>query len=149
MPAGGDSDVAFYWDPRPIPAGAKREFAFAHGVGIASTASAEGNVRLTFGGSFEPNKLFTLSARVDDAGDGQALTLELPPGLARVEGAETQPVTADAEGNARVTFRLPEFQGALRLMAVAIDGENGLSRLHHEIGQGRHQGGCPIDRSCL
>jgi uncharacterized protein YfaS (alpha-2-macroglobulin family) len=31
------------------------------------------------------------------------------------------PVTADAQGNARVTFKVPEFQGALRIMAVAIE----------------------------
>ncbi|HEY2292848.1 MAG TPA: alpha-2-macroglobulin [Thermoanaerobaculia bacterium] len=30
------------------------------------------------------------------------------------------PLTADKEGNARVSFKVPEFQGALRIMAVAI-----------------------------
>jgi uncharacterized protein YfaS (alpha-2-macroglobulin family) len=46
-------------------------------------------------------------------------------GIRRVEPVAfwSGPVTADADGNARVTFRLPEFQGALRLMAVAIDGD--------------------------
>jgi hypothetical protein len=105
MQAGGDSDVAFYWDPRPIAPGAKREFAYAHGVGIASTVAAEGNVKLAFGGSFEPGKLFTLTARVDGAGEGQMLTLELPPGLERAEGAETQPLTADADGAAVVLWK--------------------------------------------
>ncbi len=33
------------------------------------------------------------------------------------------PVTADAAGNAHVSFALPEFQGALRIMAVAVRGE--------------------------
>src|SRR6185295_10168647 len=32
------------------------------------------------------------------------------------------PVTADAAGKARLSFKIPEFQGALRIMAVAIDG---------------------------
>ncbi len=31
------------------------------------------------------------------------------------------PVTADKDGVARVSFKVPEFQGALRIMAVAID----------------------------
>src|SRR4029077_1975428 len=31
------------------------------------------------------------------------------------------PLTADKEGNARISFKVPEFQGALRIMAVAID----------------------------
>ncbi len=46
-------------------------------------------------------------------------------GIRRVEPVAfwSGPVTADAEGNARVTFRLPDFQGALRLMAVAIDAD--------------------------
>ncbi|HEX5757790.1 MAG TPA: MG2 domain-containing protein [Thermoanaerobaculia bacterium] len=33
------------------------------------------------------------------------------------------PVETDAEGRASVSFRLPEFQGAVRLMAVAVQGE--------------------------
>jgi len=33
------------------------------------------------------------------------------------------PVDADAAGNAHVSFTLPEFQGALRIMAVAVRGE--------------------------
>jgi uncharacterized protein YfaS (alpha-2-macroglobulin family) len=33
------------------------------------------------------------------------------------------PVTADAAGRAKVSFTLPEFQGALRVMAVAVRGE--------------------------
>ena len=33
------------------------------------------------------------------------------------------PVEADAEGRATVSFRVPEFQGAVRLMAVAVRGE--------------------------
>ncbi len=31
------------------------------------------------------------------------------------------PLTADKDGNARISFKVPEFQGALRIMAVAID----------------------------
>jgi uncharacterized protein YfaS (alpha-2-macroglobulin family) len=46
-------------------------------------------------------------------------------GIRRVEPVAfwSGPLTADGDGNVRVTFRLPEFQGALRLMAVAIDGD--------------------------
>src|SRR5207244_3678750 len=62
--------------------------------------------QLTFGGNFEPGKLFTLAARVAAPGEGQALTLELPPGLERVEGAETQPVpAAAADGAALVLWK--------------------------------------------
>ncbi|HEY9422083.1 MAG TPA: alpha-2-macroglobulin family protein, partial [Thermoanaerobaculia bacterium] len=46
-------------------------------------------------------------------------------GIRRVEPVAfwSGPVTADGEGNAKVTFKVPEFQGALRVMAVAIDGD--------------------------
>src|SRR5436305_9554405 len=46
-------------------------------------------------------------------------------GIRRVEPVAfwSGPVTADKEGNARVAFKVPEFQGALRIMAVAIDGD--------------------------
>ena len=44
-------------------------------------------------------------------------------GIRRVEPVAfwSGPVTADGEGNAKVTFKVPEFQGALRVMAVAIE----------------------------
>jgi len=102
--ANGDSDVAFYWDPRPIPPGAKREFAYAHGVGIASTVGSEGPVQLLFGGSFAPNKLFTLTALVEDRNEGQTLSLELPPGMECLEGCETQPVPAPTDDGRSVVL---------------------------------------------
>ncbi len=42
-------------------------------------------------------------------------------GIRRVEPVAfwSGPLTADGEGNVRVSFQVPEFQGALRLMAVA------------------------------
>jgi len=58
---------------------------------------SEGRVNLTFGGNFAPHKLFTITALVDDPIVGQALTLELPPGVERMEGAETQPVALAPE----------------------------------------------------
>jgi hypothetical protein len=44
-------------------------------------------------------------------------------GIRRVEPVAfwSCPLTADRDGNARVSFKVPEFQGALRIMAVAID----------------------------
>ena len=63
-------------------------------------------VKLTFGGSFEPGKRFTLAARIEEPGEGEALTLELPPGLALVEGAETQPVpAAGPDGSATLLWK--------------------------------------------
>src|SRR6185436_1432320 len=45
-------------------------------------------------------------------------------GIRRVEPVAfwSGPLTADGDGNVKVSFQVPEFQGALRLMVVAIDG---------------------------
>jgi cyclophilin family peptidyl-prolyl cis-trans isomerase len=47
---------------------------------------------LAFSGSRAPGKLISITAQVDFPCRGQALTLELPPGLSLVEGKEIQPV---------------------------------------------------------
>jgi 5-hydroxyisourate hydrolase-like protein (transthyretin family) len=58
------------------------------------------------GGSFEPGKLFTVTAHVLDPAPGQSLTLELPAGMERVEGKERQPVPAiDEDGNTMVLWK--------------------------------------------
>jgi alpha-2-macroglobulin len=46
-------------------------------------------------------------------------------GIRRVEPVAfwSGPLLADAQGNVKVSFKIPEFQGALRIMAVAIDGD--------------------------
>ena len=96
MPAMGDSEAAFYWDDLVIAAGGKRELAFAHGQGIATTPESEGQVNLEFAGNFEPNRVFTITASVSDPIEGQSLQLELPPGMQRVEGKDVQAVSLPA-----------------------------------------------------
>ncbi len=106
MPAMGSSAVAFYWDPRAIKPGAKRECAFALGKGVAGKLDGEGALKVDLAGSFEPNKLFTLDAFVNDPAPSQSLTLELPEGLERLEGKETQPVPApDVNGTSLVQWK--------------------------------------------
>jgi hypothetical protein len=93
MKANGDSEAAFYWDDMVVPAGGKRELAFAHGQGIAASPESEGRVALEFAGNFEPGKVFTITAVVSDPVEGQSLHLALPPGLEVVEGKDVQPVS--------------------------------------------------------
>jgi hypothetical protein len=113
--AGGDSAMAMFWDEKVVPPGAKRELAYAYGRGIASNPENEGKVELALGGSFEPGKLFTVTAYVEDPQPGQTLTLQLPAGMERVEGKEWQPVPEpSANGNSMVLWkarvrRLGEF----------------------------------------
>lgn len=88
----GDSALAIYWAPKKINAGQKQEFVFAYGGGIASNPDSQGAVSIGLSGSFEPGKTFTITAHVEDANPSHTLTLELPKGMHRVEGKETQPV---------------------------------------------------------
>jgi hypothetical protein len=104
--AGGDSAVFLYWAPTKLKPGEKREMIWAYGGGIASNPGHEDNVLLTLGGSFEPGKLFTVQATVDDPVRGQALTLELPAGMERVEGHERQAVPVpQASGRSVVLWK--------------------------------------------
>jgi hypothetical protein len=92
--ANGDSAAFLYWPAKSLKPREKRTLVWAYGGGIASNVENEDNVALALGGSFAPGKLFTVTATVDDPLPGQSLTLELPPGMLRVEGSERQPVPA-------------------------------------------------------
>jgi hypothetical protein len=96
--ANGDSAAVFYWDPQQIPANGKREIAFAMGMGIAGSPENDGKVLVNFGGNFEPNKEFTVTAYVIDPIEGQSLTLDLPKGMERTGGRPTQAVPLPGEG---------------------------------------------------
>lgn len=93
---GGDSAIVLYWDEKPIPAGARREFGFAYGLGNVTASDGAGKLGVTLGGSFEPGQDFTVTAYVQGAQVGQTVTLELPDGLERVAGTATQAVPRPA-----------------------------------------------------
>ena len=88
----GDSALAMYWAPKKLRPGEKREMVWAYGGGIAGSPENDGNVALGLSGSFEPGKTFTITAHINDPGAGQALRLELPEGMRRLEGKEIQQV---------------------------------------------------------
>jgi hypothetical protein len=105
LPA-GDSACAIYWDKKVLKPGEKREMTWAYGGGIASDPEGEGKVTLALGGNWEPGKLFTVSALVEDPVASQMLALDLPPGIERIEGAEIEPVPAPTEnGHSLVLWR--------------------------------------------
>ncbi len=104
IPAGGDSACALYWPAREIKPGGQRQLAWAYGGGIASPLENEGKVALALGGSFDIGKQFTVTAYVDDPVPGQTLTLELPPGMERLEGQERQPVPPPAATGASLVL---------------------------------------------
>ncbi len=92
--ASGDTALGIFWQPKEIKPGGKREMAYGYGRGIVTSPEAEGRVELALGGSFEPGKAFDVTAYVSDPAQGQSLTLELPEGMALVEGPRCQPVPA-------------------------------------------------------
>jgi hypothetical protein len=106
MPAMGISALGVYWEPRDVKPRTQRKAAYAFGQGVASPPQGDGSMAVVLGGSFEPGRLFTIAAHVLDPALGQSLTLELPPGMERVEGKERQPVPGiDEEGNTMVLWK--------------------------------------------
>jgi hypothetical protein len=104
--AAGDSACAIFFDKKTLKPGEKREMVWAYGGGIASNPDNEGKVTLALGGNWEPGKVFTLAALVEDPIVSQTLELELPAGMQRVEGAELQPVPApNASGYSSVLWK--------------------------------------------
>jgi hypothetical protein len=127
MMAGGDSALGVFWDPKELKPGAKREFAYGYGKGIVASPENEGLVDLAIGGSFEPGKLFTVTAYVSDPSPGQSLTLELPEGmtLADTKAQQSVPEVREGEGQSVVMWqarvqRTGEF-------AVRVRSSNGVT----------------------
>jgi hypothetical protein len=122
----GDSDCVIYFEPAMIPPGGKREVGYGYGGGIASNPESEGKVSVNFAGSFEPNKEFTITAYVDDAVEGQSLSLELPKGLERLDGKSTQPVPLGTGDGASVVLWKARVQ-ELGTYPVVIRSSNGVT----------------------
>jgi hypothetical protein len=120
-PMGNDSAAILYWSPKTLKAGDKRVIGFSYGLGNVAYNDKLG---LTLGGSFEPGQQFTATAYVENPAQGQTLRLELPAGLKRVEGAETQPVPAAKPGGpALVTWKVEVAEvGSFRLVVHSSTG---------------------------
>jgi hypothetical protein len=96
----GDSACGVFWQPVDIKPGGKREFAYGYGQGIVPPLEGEGQYEVRLGGSFEPGKIFTVTALVSGPAPGQSLTLDLPEGMEAVEGKSLQPVPQPSEDQA-------------------------------------------------
>jgi len=128
LQANGDSDCAIFWEPRDVPPKGKIEFAYGYGKGIASLPEAEGRVNLAFSGSFEPKKMFTVTAYVEEPFARQTLALELPAGLELIDGREIQPVPPPPAGSATsvVTWKARVVQ--LGSYDIRIRSSNGVTK---------------------
>ncbi len=97
LPA-GDSACALFWEKKMLQPGQKREMVWAYGGGLATNPDNDGKVTVALGGNFEPGKVFTVSALVEDPTMSQTLAIEMPPGMDRIDGAEIQPVPDPSGG---------------------------------------------------
>ena len=115
-----DSAVVMYWPEKSLKPGETRTVGFAYGLGSVTVTDKLG---LTLGGSFEPGQNFTVTAYVENPIAGQTLKLELPDGLRRAEGDETQPVAAGGNKTSIVTWKvLVERTGVFRLKVNSSTG---------------------------
>jgi hypothetical protein len=101
-----DSACALFWEEKELKPGQKREIVWGYGGGISTSPENEGRVSLGLSGSFEPGKLFSIAAQVEDPLPDQALTLELPAGIERIEGRNIQSVaSAPEQGSSMVLWK--------------------------------------------
>lgn len=104
IPGQFDTDTALFWAEKPLKPKQKRVIMYGYGTGIATSPENEGKITAVLGGSFEPNKTFTITAYVDDPIESQILTLSLPAGMEMIEGKESQPVSSPDSDNRSILF---------------------------------------------
>ncbi len=125
--ANGDTDCVIFWSPREIKAGEKIEMAYAYGQGIASLPEGEGRLKIALGGNFEPGKLFTIHAFVEEPMLGQTLSLELPDGMTLVDGSPTQPAAPPTDAQATAAMLWKGRVDRLGDFALRIRSSNGIT----------------------
>jgi hypothetical protein len=126
IPAMGDSACAFFWENVQVKGKSKHEVGFAYGQSLAVNPENEGKVHIQFGGNFEPNKAFTVTAYVEDPLEGQALTLLLPKGVERLDDRDTQTVPQPTrDGQSVVMWRCRVQQ--LGTFPIRIRSSNGVT----------------------
>ena len=98
-----DSAALLYWDPQPLGPGESRTYTTFYGLGgitlspgrLAIGVTAPAEVNLPFGGEAQP---FSVVAYIENSGGFEArevaATIELPPGLALVNGPNPSPAVA-------------------------------------------------------
>jgi hypothetical protein len=123
-----DSAVILYWNAKSLPPGKSREFGFAYGLGSVTASEGTGKLGVTLSsGDYDPGKSFTVTAYVGNPVLKQTVTLELPPGLERIEGEASQPAAAGGQRNATVilTWRVKvQRTGVFRLKVRSSTGQS-------------------------
>jgi hypothetical protein len=123
VPEKKDSCVVLYWDEELMEPGANRSMAFTYGLGRMSSSGA-GSLGLTVGGSFQPGKVFTVTAYVKEPKEGQKVKLILPGSLtlAPRDGDEEQmeeKVVEQSKDYSQVSWRVKANQEGTFTLEVA------------------------------
>jgi hypothetical protein len=120
-----DSCVFLYWSNQKIEAGDKREMAFTYGLGkiaVDADSGAAQQIGLSAGGAFRPGGVFTVTAYLKGAKEGQKVTIKLPNG---VHLADKQQATQDVplpagQPYSQVSWRLSaDANGEYRIQATS------------------------------
>lgn len=122
-----DSAVIMYWQAKSLKPGEKREMGFTYGLGSVSSTEPGSKLGLTLGGNFAPGETFLATAYVQNPAKNQKVTLELPEGLERVDGQETQNVAAPAAGSnaSIVTWKVKVLKtGSFPIKVVSSNGQS-------------------------
>jgi hypothetical protein len=125
VPIQKDSAIVLYWADKPLQPGERRILGFAYGLGSVASSDPGGRLGITLGGNFEPGESFLATTYVQNPLRGQSLTLDLPPGLERIEGQATQNVPPPTDGRSIVTWRVKVLQTGS--FVIKVDSSNGLS----------------------
>jgi hypothetical protein len=109
----GDSCVFLYWPYREMAPKEVRYMAFTYGLGKMSPSSGDSGSKtqlaLTTGGSFQPGGVFTVTAYVKGAEEGQKIKLDLPSGLTLMSGEDAEKTVEPANkkaGYSQVSWRV-------------------------------------------
>jgi hypothetical protein len=82
-----DSCVFLFWAYDTMEPEQKRQLAFTYGLNtISGVGGGDGKIALTSGGSTRPGGVFTVTAYVKDAQDGQVVSLKLQDGFEFARG---------------------------------------------------------------
>jgi hypothetical protein len=99
-----DSCVALYWAYQDMNPGEVRELGFTYGLN--SVSSGDGQIGLSVGGSFKPDGEFTVTAYIKDSKPGQKVKLDLPSGLALLQGESAEKDVEKGAEFSQVSWRL-------------------------------------------
>lgn len=102
-----DSAIGLYFSPQPLPPGQTRTITTYYGLGsISSTESGNVSLSLTFSRTVRQDDVFWVTALVTAPQAGQTVRLNLPNGLAFVDGYGPEQTVTAGDDYTQVSWRV-------------------------------------------